>query len=1096
MTHKRILFSAAVLAIACIAASECVAQTSDNGAPTRLISPAANTPSPAAKQKVAEEYGKLPLSFEANHGQTDPKVSFLSRGPGYKLFLLPHEAVLLLQRERHAKPTGNLDAFRGFSKPAEREAGPAEIIRMSLLGAKGNPKIGGIEQMPGKSNYFIGNDPSQWRTNVPNYAKVMYQRVYPGIDLVYHGIRQQLEYDFVVAPGADPKQIRLGLKGMKKLELTPEGDLLLGTSGEPARLHKPVVYQELEGKRQPIDGRFVLAAKNTVKFSIGKYDRSQPLIIDPVLAYSTLLGGNGFDEALGIAVDSAGSAYVTGFTSSTNFATVGAFQTALKNCGTAINPFPCDEAYVAKLNPAGNGLVYVTYLGGTGFSEGTGIGVFSGNGNAYVMGTTNASDFPTMNAFQAALKGTQSAFVAQLNAMGSALMFSTYLGGSGFEFSGFGRGNTIAVDPAGNAYVTGTTTSGDFPTTQGAFQPTPGGGFFLSSNGATTWTASNSGLKSPNITVVAVDPKTPANVYVGTAESGVFKSVNSGGSWAASNSGLGTFSINSLVIDPVTSTTVYAGTAIGVYKSLDGGATWATANTGLVIPNTTIPVDVQTLAINPLTTGTTATLYAGGSSGMFKTINGGANWTSLNAGFFLPNSPVPFTPDISSIVVDPVTPSTLYAGTSFSTGVFKSINSGNSWTPVNTGLTFSNSTTAFGIATLAIDAKATPSNVYASTSDGLGVYKTANGGGSWSAVGTVNTGLTDLNTLGIVADPTISGTLYVGTVSTGVFKTINGGTSWTTSTNALSNFIVRALAVDPLTPANVYAGSSVERPFVAKFNASGALGYSTYLGGSSVEFGGGIAVDSLGQAYITGATESRDFPTTLGAFQRARQSTFDGFATELNAAGSAPVFSTYLGGTLGGSEGFAIAVDSSGSAYVTGLTGAPNFPTTAGAFQTVNGGENAFVTKFNPGGNTLAYSTFLGGSSGNGSFAFEEPESIAVDASGDAWVTGFTESLNFPTKNPIRSSSPCESTLIGECFVGSFVSELSSTGSALLFSTYFGPSEFFFQGGLALDPQGNAYLAGTTSSADFPTVNPLPGSPTSGTSHGFVSKIANSSVFI
>ncbi len=458
MKHQRFLFSAAVLAIACITASECVAQTSDNGAPARLISPAANAPSPGARQKVAEEYGKLPLSFEANHGQTNPKVKFLSRGPGYKLFLLPHEAVLMLQKERHAKPAKRLGALPGFPEAPEREASPPEIIRMSLLGAAANAAVTGIEQMPGKSNYFIGNDPSQWRTNVPNYAKVMYQRVYPGIDLVYHGSRQQLEYDFVVAPGADPKQIRLGLKGMKKLELTPEGDLLLGTSGEPARLHKPVVYQELEGKRQPIDGRFVLAAKNTVKFSIGKYDRSQPLIIDPVLAYSTLLGGNGFDEALGIAVDSAGSAYVTGFTSSTNFATVGAFQTALKNCGTAINPFPCDEAYVAKLNPAGNGLVYVTYLGGTGFSEGTGIGVFSGNGNAYVMGTTNASDFPTMNAFQAALKGTQSAFVAQLNAMGSALMFSTYLGGSGFEFSGFGRGNTIAVDPAGNAYVTGTTT--------------------------------------------------------------------------------------------------------------------------------------------------------------------------------------------------------------------------------------------------------------------------------------------------------------------------------------------------------------------------------------------------------------------------------------------------------------------------------------------------------------------------------------------------------------------------------------------------------------------------------------------------------------
>src|SRR5258707_1275215 len=267
MTHKRILFSAAVLAITCIAASKCAAQTSDNGAPAKLISPAANAPSPAAKQKVAEEYGKLPLSFEANHGQTDPKVKFLSRGPGYKLFLMPHEAVLMLQKERHAKPAKRLGALPGFPEALDREASPLDTIRMSLLGAAANAAVTGVEQMPGNSNYFTRNDPSRWRTNVPNYAKVRYQGVYRGIDLVYHGRGQQLEYDFIVAPGADPRQIRLGMKGVNKLALTPEGDLLLGTSGEPARLQKPVIYQELEGKRRPIDCRFLLAANIHVKYS-------------------------------------------------------------------------------------------------------------------------------------------------------------------------------------------------------------------------------------------------------------------------------------------------------------------------------------------------------------------------------------------------------------------------------------------------------------------------------------------------------------------------------------------------------------------------------------------------------------------------------------------------------------------------------------------------------------------------------------------------------------------------------------------------------------------------------------------------------------
>src|SRR4029077_7019946 len=381
MKHQRFLFNAAVLAIACITASECAAQTSDHGAPAKLVSPAANAPSPAVKQKVAEEYGKLPLSFEANNGQTDPKVKFLSRGPGYKLFLLPNEAVLTLQREHRAKRAKRLGAFPRFPEAPEREASPPEIIRMSLLGAAANAAVAGVEPMPGKSNYFVGNDPSLWRTNVPNYAKVRYQGVYRGIDLVYHGSQEQLEYDFILAPGGDPRQIRLGLKGAKKLELTSEGDLLLSTSGEPVRLRKPVIYQELGGTRKKIDGSFVLGAHTTVKFRVGKYDATQPLIIDPVLAYSTLLGGNGFDEGESIAVDTNGNAYITGSTTSTNFPIVGGLpnQTTLNNCGTPTAFSPCQEAFVAKLSPAGNVLLYSTYLGGTGFTQGTGIAVFGGN---------------------------------------------------------------------------------------------------------------------------------------------------------------------------------------------------------------------------------------------------------------------------------------------------------------------------------------------------------------------------------------------------------------------------------------------------------------------------------------------------------------------------------------------------------------------------------------------------------------------------------------------------------------------------------------------------------------------------------------------
>jgi len=1100
MKHKFALCGAAVLVVACIGASDSAGQNTDRRAPAlSQLMPSTTAPSPAAKQRLVQEYGNLPLSFEANQGQTDPKVKFLSRGPGYQLFLLPNQAVLTIEERHKAKSEKKFGIFHSSEEQRERDSVQIETLSMALVGGARNARVTGIEEMQGKSNYFVGNDPAKWRTNVANYAKVRYHDVYPGIDLIYHGSQQQLEYDFVVAPGADAQQIRWRISGAKKLELSPEGDVVLATSGEPVRLRKPVIYQESGGKRTEIDGSFVLAAKNTVKFRVGKYDATQPLIIDPVLAYSTLLGGNGFDQAFGVAVDATG-AYVTGSTTSTNFGTAGAFGTPLKFCNPPTNTIPCTEAFVAKLNPAGNALVYVAFLGGTTFStfatlsgsQGAGVAVFGQN--AYVTGTTSASDFPTTpGAFQTGLTSSQHAFVTELNATGSALVFSTDLGGTGFEFFDLNGGPPIAVDSSGSAYVTGTTFSSDFLTTTGAFQTDPGGGAFQSTNASATWTSINSGLTTRSITAFAVDPTIPTPpstahiVYAGTSDKEVFKSTNGGQSWAPTGA-LSATVVQAMVIDPRTPTNLYVGGANGAFKTTDGGATWATVDTGLVFPGTTAPVDVNALAIDPTTTGTTATLYAGGSSGVFKTTDGGATWSPLNAGFPLTNG-LPTTPDVTSIVVDPVTPTTVYAGTSFQ-GVFKTTNGGTSWTASGNGLTFPNSPSFVDITALAIDAKS-PNNIYATTQSGLGVFKTTNGAGNWSQVGTVAAGLTDLVTTAIVTDPTVSGTAYVGTESAGVFKTIDGGLHWTTSPNALQFYVISALAVDPVNPSILYAGSTVERPFVAKFGASGAIGYSMYLGGHSREIAGGIAVDGNSQAHVTGATESGDYPTTAGAFRTARQSPFDAFVTKLNAAGTALVYSTYLDGPNGGSEAFGIAVDTAGNAYVTGIAVGSSFPTTPGAFQTVNGGESAFVTKFSLDGKTLAYSTFLGAPAAPGTSTFDEGRAIAVDTNGNAWVTGITNDLNFPTVNPIRSSPPCGALVISACFDNPFVSEINPTGTSLLFSTYLGPTEFFTQGNIAVDSQGNAYVTGNTSFTDFPMVNPLPGTPSAGNVHGFVTKIAN-----
>ena len=482
---------------------------------------------------LAVSYARLPLSFEANQGQADESVKFVSRGSGYTLFLTGTEAVLQLR---------NADfGLRNEQRPGLRQPAPtphsalrtphSAVLRLKLINANPSPEVRGLVELPGKSNYFIGNDPSKWRTNVPNYAKVEYRDVYPGINLVHYGNGGQLEHDFVVSPGADPSAIRFAIEGADKLELDAQGDLVLHAAGTEARLRKPMVYQEVDGTRREIPAMYrwrpagrplpvsssvlarhagVAAATGTpavpqIAFEIGPYDAARPLVIDPVLVYSTYLNipnssgsaiavdasGNAYvcggwvvakikadGSALvystviggascsGIAVDVSGSAYVTGYAGSTGFPTASPLQAT--NGGGY-------DAFVAKLNPAGSALVYSTYLGGSGDDYGYGIAVDS-SGSAYVTGYTTSTNFPTASPFQAThgvSANNWDAFVTKLNAAGSALVYSTYLGGQCDD-----RALGIAVDTSGSAYVTGETgncLSNNFPTAA-PLQPAWGGG--------------------------------------------------------------------------------------------------------------------------------------------------------------------------------------------------------------------------------------------------------------------------------------------------------------------------------------------------------------------------------------------------------------------------------------------------------------------------------------------------------------------------------------------------------------------------------------------------------------------------------------------
>jgi pimeloyl-ACP methyl ester carboxylesterase len=347
-------------------------------------------PDSAGKTRIVENYGKLPLSFEKNQGQTDKKVGFLSRGGGYTLFLTPDEAVFALR-----SPSGNdgpddrqNDALQ-VSRPEELKRAKGAVIRMKFSGANPAPVISGEERLQGTSNYFIGNDPSKWRTRISKYAKVRYREVYPGIDLVFYGNQRRLEYDFVVSPGSDPSKIRLEFQGVEEVILDENGNLVLRLKDGEVIQHAPVIYQEVDGKRVDVAGGYWIDRKGRVGCRVASWDRQRPLVIDPVLVYSTYLGGNDYDSGHAIAVDGSGNAYVTGHTLSPDFPTVKALYPTYGGGSR--------DAFIFKLSADGSRAVYSTYLGGNAWECGYDIAVDS-SGNAYVTGTTCSPDFPTVNA--------------------------------------------------------------------------------------------------------------------------------------------------------------------------------------------------------------------------------------------------------------------------------------------------------------------------------------------------------------------------------------------------------------------------------------------------------------------------------------------------------------------------------------------------------------------------------------------------------------------------------------------------------------------------------------------------------------------------
>lgn len=619
---------------------------------------------------------------------------------------------------------------------------------MKLVGANPNASVRGANELPGKANYFIGNRPARWRANVPTYGRVVYQGVYPGVDLAYYGTQGRLEYDFVVAPGADPNLIALRVGAVREppwavaaaidapLRIAANGDLIVRTDHGEVVFHKPVVYQTSRTpnpeSRTPVAGHYRLTG-DQVTFEVGTYDRTRPLIIDPALGYSTFLGGTATTSASSIAVDATGDAFITGGTTSVDFpVTGGVFQPSLK--GT-------QNVFVTELNPTGTAQVYSTYLGGSGTDTGFGIAV-DASGNAYITGATNSTNFPTTAGVkQTALKGGNDVFVSKLTAGGASLLFSTYLGGSLDD-----QGNAIAVDSSGDTYITGVTASTDFPTTQFPYQIATGGGF--------------------DAFVVELNPSGGAPLNYGTYLGGTGNDIGHDLAIPA-----GCSSKCKVYVAGETSSTNIVATA-GAAQTANGGGS-----------------DAFVAEIDPAQSGTPGLVY-------FTYLGGSGD----DFGF--------------GIALD-------VAGDAYVTG-----ETGSSNFPVTAGV--AQSTFGGGPANLADDAFVTKVNP---TGTAPFVYSTYLGGSGFDRGNSI---AVDVN-----------------------------GNAYVTGNTQSTNFPVAS----PIQ--SVCSGLPCDDAFVSSLNATATppLLYSTYLGGSAHDEGDKIVLDSSANAYIAGFTTSSDFPTTPGAFQ-------------------------------------------------------------------------------------------------------------------------------------------------------------------------------------------------------------------------------------
>src|SRR5579863_4870074 len=716
-------------------------------------------------------YGSVPLMFEANQGQTDPQVQFLSRGNGYSVFLSAGGMVLAFHPSASApfssapldvtsngRTRPGLSGMRQLQKLSRTP--PTAAVTINLVGSASSPTVIGEEPLNTKVNYFIGRDPAQWRRNVQTYGRIRYRNVYPGIDLVYYGNQHQLEYDFDLSPGADPTRIQFSINGADAVSVDPSGSLILTEGASQLLFQPPVIYQQLDGMRTPVAGTYVQLDATHVGFTVAPHDETKPMVIDPVLVYSTFLGGSSDDYGVGVAVDSTGEAYVLGLTDSPDFpkATLGSYSSTQY------------RMFVAKFDSSGSALVFADYLGSTNGGDSPSSIALDSSGNVYLSGSTISSDFPVASAYQATFTGSEDAFLTKLSSNGASVVYSTFLGGSNSQI-----GYSVSVDPANEAVVVGTTFSTDFP------------------------------LVSPYQSSVAPD------AFGNWGEYGFVTK------FAASGSSL-------------------------VYSTYLGGNTLNTPScAGCTFPDSE-PLDVVTDSSgNAYVTGYTSTTNFPVTSGAFATSYPG--YYQSDVGF--------------------VSKFTSAGGMAYST--------------------YLGGSTSSYLDAIAVDSAG---SAYVTG------YDIANDG-----FPIVTTSICDPSTVAcngaVIAKLDPTGASLVYSIFLGTSNNMAGAAIQVDGSG--NAYIVGSdVGFDLANPIETYAGGN-GNVVLAEINPSATtVLMATFLGGSTLDFPDGsssLALDGSGFVYITGVTESSDFPVTQSGLQTSFGGSSDAFLAKIDPVTSAPAVS-------------------------------------------------------------------------------------------------------------------------------------------------------------------------------------------------------------